>query len=141
MSLVCNLRNTLALPSITEVTRYWPGPIGPGDIYEECAFHPILCTSVYGDEVNGISLIDATSPRSCSLTHCGVIKLTIATCWIAVRAQDNQVAEARRRPQIVQFGAPCPGGGGPRIARSSRPSGWKGAGRQDRLACRVFSVH
>ena len=57
------------------------------------------------------------------------------------RAQDSQVAEARRRPQIAQFGAPCPGGGALRIARSSRPSGWKGSGRQDRLACRVFSVH
>jgi hypothetical protein len=57
------------------------------------------------------------------------------------RAQHNQVAEARRRSQIVQFGAPCPEGGALRIARSSRASGWKGSGRQDRLACRAFSVH
>ena len=33
------------------------------------------------------------------------------------RAQDNQVAEARRRSQIVQFGVPCPGGGALRMAR------------------------
>jgi hypothetical protein len=55
-----------------------PGEIGPGDIYEDCAFHPVLCTHVDGDHLSGISLIDASGPRGCSLNHCGVIKLSIA---------------------------------------------------------------
>jgi hypothetical protein len=54
-----------------------PGEILPGDIYEDCAFHPVLCTAADGDELSGISLIDASMPRSCSLSHCGVIKLSI----------------------------------------------------------------
>ena len=62
-----------------------PLTILPGDIYEDCAFHPVLCTHVDGDEVAGISLIDASMPRSCSLSHCGVVKLTIDDV-IAARA-------------------------------------------------------
>jgi len=62
------------------VTRDQPGPIEPGDIYEDCSFHPLLCTHVGsdGDHLSGISLIDASGPRGCSLRHCGVIKLSIA---------------------------------------------------------------
>jgi hypothetical protein len=55
-----------------------PGEICPGDIYEDCSFHPVLCTYVDEDEVGGISLIDGTAPRACSISHCGVIKLPIA---------------------------------------------------------------
>ncbi|MDF9813078.1 hypothetical protein M2266_002309 [Streptomyces sp. SPB162] len=52
--------------------------IKPGDIYEDCAFHPVLCLESYEDTVIGISLIDASAPRNCSLRHCGVVKLTLA---------------------------------------------------------------
>lgn len=46
--------------------------IAVGDIYEDCALHPVLCTQVgmerVGDpELTGISLIDGSYPRSCSL--------------------------------------------------------------------------
>jgi hypothetical protein len=53
--------------------------ISPGDIYEDCAYHPVLCVSIdeEGDEISGISLIDGSTPRSCSLGHCGVRKLTV----------------------------------------------------------------
>ena len=51
--------------------------IEPGDIYEDCAFHPVWCTWVDEDEIRGISLLDGTEPRSCSLAHCGPIKLTV----------------------------------------------------------------
>ncbi|PZS26637.1 MAG: hypothetical protein DLM59_17930 [Pseudonocardiales bacterium] len=57
---------------------YHAEEIRPGDIYEDCAFHPVLCTHVGDDEIQGISLIDATGPRSCSTKHCGVFKLSIA---------------------------------------------------------------
>lgn len=80
------------------MTRDQPGPIGPGDIYEDCSFHPVLCTNIDDDEVNGISLIDATSPRACSLTHCGVIKLAIADV-LEARA-DFPAYQARRRQEI-----------------------------------------
>ena len=29
----------------------------PGDIYEDCAYHPCLCTAVDGYGISGISLI------------------------------------------------------------------------------------
>ena len=52
----------------------------PGDIYEDCHYHPCLCTAVsYREDcIHGISLIDGSAPRSCSLRYCGVIKLTPA---------------------------------------------------------------
>ncbi|BCA57807.1 hypothetical protein HMP06_0576 [Sphingomonas sp. HMP6] len=55
----------------------------PGEIYEDCAYHPCLCVSVDqdGDEIWGISLIDGSHPRACSLRHCGVIKLTVDQAW------------------------------------------------------------
>ena len=39
----------------------------------------MLCTFIdyEDDEIMGISLIDGSSPRGCSLLHCGVRKLTI----------------------------------------------------------------
>jgi hypothetical protein len=67
------------------VTEDQPGRIKPGDIYEDCSFHPVLCTFADGDEIEGISLIDATTPRACSVGHCGVIKLSVADV-IAARA-------------------------------------------------------
>lgn len=77
-----------------------PGPIRPGDIYEDCSFHPTLCTHVGddGDHLSGISLIDATGPRGCSLNHCGVIKLTIDDV-IAARA-DWPAYLARRQAEF-----------------------------------------
>jgi hypothetical protein len=80
------------------MTRHQPGPISPGDIYEDCAFHPVLCTSTDDDAVSGISLIDATSPRVCSLSHCGVIKLAIADV-LEARA-DFPAYRARRTQEI-----------------------------------------
>ena len=47
-----------------------------GDIYEDCAYHPVKCTHSDGDDVEGISLLDGSEPRSCSIKHCGVKKLT-----------------------------------------------------------------
>ncbi len=49
-----------------------------GDIYEDCAYHPVRCTSIdfEEDDITGISLVDSSGPRSCSLYHCGVRKLS-----------------------------------------------------------------
>ena len=58
-----------------------------GSIYEDCAFHPVLCTILDEVErdVEGISLIDGSAPRSCSLDHCGPVPLTIEEA-IRIRA-------------------------------------------------------
>jgi len=75
-----------------------PEEIRPGDIYEDCAFHPVLCTYLDGDEIGGVSLIDATAPRACSLSHCGVVKLSI-TDVTAARA-DWPGYLARRKKEL-----------------------------------------
>lgn len=63
--------------------RMHQGPLGSimiGDIYEDCAHHPVRCEEIYIgpglDDISGVSLIDGSRPRSCSLKHCGVIRLT-----------------------------------------------------------------
>jgi hypothetical protein len=50
--------------------------VKPGQYYEDCSFHPCLCVRVDRDEVSGVSLIDGSYPRSCDVSHCGVIRLT-----------------------------------------------------------------
>lgn len=52
----------------------------PGDIYEDCDTHPVLCTSssIEEDTVEGISLIDGSIPHSCSYVHCDVLRLSVA---------------------------------------------------------------
>jgi hypothetical protein len=44
----------------------------PGDIYESCSYHPVLCLGVdyRRDEIWGVSLSDGSYPRACSLVHC-----------------------------------------------------------------------
>ena len=46
-----------------------------GDYYEDCAYHPCLCIHAEGDEIMGISLVDGSFPRICSLRHCGIVPL------------------------------------------------------------------
>lgn len=55
--------------------------ISPGEIYEDCAFHPCLCVGTGDGEVWGISLIDGSQPRSCDLRMCGVRILTPGEAW------------------------------------------------------------
>lgn len=64
--------------------RYWfkgwlaERQIKPGDIYEDCNYHPVLCTENNEGDLFGVSLIDGTGPRGCSMFHCGVVKMTVA---------------------------------------------------------------
>ena len=55
----------------------------PGDIYESCSYHPVLCLGVdyKQDEIWGVSLIDGAHPMSCSLVNCGVRKLSPKQAW------------------------------------------------------------
>ena len=54
--------------------------ISPGEIYEDCSYHPCLCMGTKDREVWG-SLIDGSYPRSCDLRMCGVRKLTPEEAW------------------------------------------------------------
>jgi hypothetical protein len=57
-----------------------PGELRPGDLFEDCRYHPCLCIeagdSADPDGVSGISLVDGT-PCGCSIAHCGLRKLTV----------------------------------------------------------------
>jgi hypothetical protein len=59
-----------------------PGEIQPGDIFEDCYYHPCHCYDVSdnGESVFGISLVDG-STWQCSISHCGVRRLTPAEAW------------------------------------------------------------
>ena len=67
---------------MTDDARWWTvDPIEPGDFYEDCRYHPVLCVSAdYAadvDDLRGISLVDG-GIGSCSPRHCGPVKLTPA---------------------------------------------------------------
>jgi hypothetical protein len=57
-----------------------PGEIIPGDLFEDCRYHPCLCIEGNSKEdpdgVYGISLVDGT-PSGCSIYHCGLRKLSV----------------------------------------------------------------
>ena len=50
-----------------------------GGLYEDRAYHPCLCIGIDEEErdLTGISLIDGSIPRSCSIDHCGPEPITI----------------------------------------------------------------
>jgi hypothetical protein len=73
--------------------------IQPGDYYKDCAFHACLCTHSTDAEVDGISLIDGSSPRSCDIGPCGVRKLSLEEC-LAIRK--NGPIEPENRERIPQ---------------------------------------
>jgi hypothetical protein len=63
-----------------------PGDLKPGDLFEDCRYHPCLCTEVGSDDdpsgVWGISLVDGT-PSGCCIWNCELRKLTLeeALSW------------------------------------------------------------
>ncbi|MEV5768009.1 hypothetical protein AB0L34_26015 [Micromonospora sp. NPDC052213] len=84
------------------MTQDQAADIKPGEIYEDCHFHPVLCLYNDGDQIHGISLIDASSPRACSIGFCAVIKLTVDDV-IAARADWPGYLERRH----AEFEAEC----------------------------------
>lgn len=70
----------------------------PGDIYESCSLHPVLCLGVdyKEDLIWGVSLIAGTHPISCSLVHCGVRKLTPKAAW-RIKMRGPEDAESRKQ--------------------------------------------
>jgi hypothetical protein len=57
--------------------------IHSGDIYEDSALHPCLCIEVdyINDDIWGVSLVDGSYPRACSLMNSGVRKLRLEDAW------------------------------------------------------------
>lgn len=72
----------------------------PGHIYRDCAGHPVLCTEVSLDGVCGVSLIDGSRPRSCSIKHCEVERISLSK---AERIKDNwaQIYSEQRGKMIT----------------------------------------
>jgi hypothetical protein len=79
-----------------------------GDIYWDCAYHPVLCTEScrvknrrlfsYNHDVAGVSLFDGSRPRSCSIEHCGVIALNAdQVAWLIEFRDDWLAAEEAGR--------------------------------------------
>ena len=50
--------------------------IGVGDIYLDCAYHPVVCEEANGDDITGVSMVDGSRPRSCSIKYCAPAKMT-----------------------------------------------------------------
>lgn len=67
----------------------------PGDFYEDCAYHPCLCIKVDEDEVSGISLVDGSTGRGCTIGHCGIRRLTVdeALDWKFFGPTDAEVRD------------------------------------------------
>ena len=68
--------------------------ISPGELYEDCAYHPCLCVGTGEGMVWGISLIDGSQPRSCDLRMCGVRILTPEEAW-EIKCHGPSDVEAR----------------------------------------------
>ncbi len=66
-----------------------------GGFYEDCAYHPCLCTAVGGLSVQGISLVDGSTPRSCDIGVCGVRPLTVEEA-ISIRQNGPSNEEDRK---------------------------------------------
>lgn len=66
----------------------------PGDFYQDCAYHPVLCTKVSGDAIEGISLIDGSAPRSCSIINCGIRQISLRT---ALRLKKHGPSKAKKQ--------------------------------------------
>ena len=65
-----------------------PNGIQVGDIYEDCSFHPVLCTAV--DEVAGIVLSGAL--------HCGPIRIRVED--VMTIKQDLEGYARRRKEEL-----------------------------------------
>jgi hypothetical protein len=75
--------------------------IHPGDLYEDCSFHPCICMGSTAVEVWGVSLIDGSYPRSCDIGLCGVRKITPEEAW-QIKQSGPIDAEARNSIPISQ---------------------------------------
>lgn len=66
-----------------------------GTIYEDCAYHPVLCTKVedvgYDKYLTGVSLFNGAE-RECSLRHCGPHRMTAEAIALRIKNRDRWLA-------------------------------------------------
>jgi len=75
-----------------------------GGFYYDCAYHPVLCTESDEEGVAGISLVDGSMPRSCSLKHCAPKPLTLKQAlWI--KKNGPYVGDKRHLETLQKTGA------------------------------------
>ncbi|AWZ10783.1 hypothetical protein DRB96_39795 [Streptomyces sp. ICC1] len=77
-----------------------------GDVYEDCFFHPVLCTDIEenaGLVLSGVSLIDGTHPRSCDALYCEPVRIPVESVMEIKR--DLGAYTARR--QAERAGGPA----------------------------------
>lgn len=98
------LRRLLQLPGNLYQWRRLP-KIEVGDVYLDCGNHPVVCTEVtlvstsslgpWDYDLAGVSLLDGSSPRSCSVRHCAPRKVTLDTAilWLATADKREHVLE------------------------------------------------
>lgn len=97
-------KRLLHLPS--SLYRWYALPkISVGDIYLDCGNHPVVCTesvlvspsgSTLGPwdyDLAGVSLLDGSFPRSCSVRHCAPRKVSydMAILWAATQPERDKV--------------------------------------------------
>lgn len=80
--------------------------IRPGDLYEDCSYHPVLCTRVIKDgnidtTYEGLSLVDGSFPRSCSARHCKPRKITLRQA-INIRFNGPSAAKKRHIQNLIK---------------------------------------
>lgn len=90
---------------MTDISQSRAKDFAPGDIYEDVLYHPCLAMGVSeeDDEIWGVSLIDGSYPRCCSLTYSGIRKLSTEEAWYIKQNYAQILAEAeeehRRREE------------------------------------------
>ena len=69
--------------------------LSPGDLYEDSAYHPCLCVEVNysDDDIWGISLVDGSHPRACSLEHSGVRKINVHEAWLLKQKIEQKIRD------------------------------------------------
>ncbi|MEY9969032.1 hypothetical protein ABIA33_007119 [Streptacidiphilus sp. MAP12-16] len=85
----------------SEVDPRNPAGIRVGDIYEDCFFHPVLCTDiddVAGLVLGGVSLIDGSSPRNCDARYCHPVRIEVGD--VMTIKQDFQGYVLRRKADL-----------------------------------------
>jgi len=82
--------------------------IKPGDLYEGSGFHPCLCSSVKGDVIEGISLIDGSVPHALNLKHDTVRRLTLAEALVWKDKGPQELPAGKEIAPVDQWWAPLP---------------------------------
>ncbi len=72
-----------------------------GDFFEDCGYHPVLCTDAHYDKKNkyesaivGISLIDGSSPRQCSIAYCSPRRISFKE---AIDIKENGPSKKKKK--------------------------------------------